>query len=165
MSELRIYEIPVMLRKAFDAVTVDEETGELIGFEAVDELQVSAREKVANTARYIRECEAQLSAMKEARENIYQREQSLKKRVEWLKQNAFRALDALGEKIEEADIRVSIRNNAPSGCVVDEELIPADYIVKKVEEVLDKKALLAALKSGQEIAGVELVRTRSLSIK
>ena len=58
----------------------------------------------------------------------------------------------------------SIQKNPPSLNVDDEKLIPEEYWIEQAP-VLDKKTLLAALKSGEEIPGVSIKQTESLRIR
>lgn len=49
--------------------------------------------------------------------------------------------------------------------VLDETKIPLEYMTEKIERKPDKKELAKLLKTGQEIAGVELIETESLQVK
>jgi Gp157 protein len=57
---------------------------------------------------------------------------------------------------------MSIRPAAPSLVVDDESLIPAEYIVEKIETNPDKVAIKAALARGLDIEGVHLQQKTSL---
>ncbi|HFI0197407.1 TPA: siphovirus Gp157 family protein, partial [Streptococcus pyogenes] len=48
---------------------------------------------------------------------------------------------------------------------LDETKIPLEYMTEKIERKPDKKELAKLLKTGQEIAGVELIETESLQVK
>lgn len=65
--ELKIYEIPHEIQMALNALEVDEETGEIIGWGKLDALTESATVKIANTARYIRYVQSQIEAMNVAK--------------------------------------------------------------------------------------------------
>lgn len=59
---------------------------------------------------------------------------------------------------------LSIQKNPPSLNVEDEKLIPEEYWIEQAP-VLDKKAMLVALKAGEEIPGVSIKQTESLRIR
>ena len=69
------------------------------------------------------------------------------------------ARDAMVEvnikKIAAADFTISIRPGSPALRVMDESAIPEDYFEPQ-EPRLNRQGLLAALKKGEEIAGVSL---------
>ena len=69
------------------------------------------------------------------------------------------ARDAMVEvnikKIAAPDFTVSIRPGSPALRVMDESVIPEDYFEPQ-EPRLNRQGLLAALKKGEEIAGVSL---------
>lgn len=67
-------------------------------------------------------------------------------------------------KWELAEHKVSLRKNAPSVEVFDQEQLPSDYIRVKCEP--DKTAIKAALKAGNEVPGARLADpTTSISIR
>ena len=59
----------------------------------------------------------------------------------------------------------SVKNNAPSVQILDESLIPAEFIRTKVETAPDKKAISELLKQQIPVAGCALVQTKSVSIR
>lgn len=66
------------------------------------------------------------------------------------------AMEVAGQtKIELPHITLSIRRTPPKVEVIDESAIPADFW-KPQDPKLDKKALLAAMRDGQQIAGAVL---------
>lgn len=160
---MKIYEIRSEVRKALEALQVDEETGEIIGTDLLDQTMEDAREKVANTARFIREEEADVEAMKKVIDDIKARMDTKKKRIEWLKHCALKGLEAIGSKVEEADIRVGTRKST-SVDVFDMDALPEEYRVEKVTVSANKTAIKNALKCG-EVAGCRLVESLNLSIK
>ena len=68
MQELKLYQIPAFMRQALDNLEIDEETGEILNADGLHNIELSAKEKIVNTARYIRECTVLLDAMKTAKE-------------------------------------------------------------------------------------------------
>ena len=167
--ELKIYEIPLAIRNALEAITIDEETGEIVGADKLDELTESAQVKIANTARYIRELDAQIVGMEIAADNMKKRINTAKKFRDFLAVRSVQAMLALPDgkrKIEEPDIKVSTRKSE-SVSLDDESLLDKKFV--KVEVITkqspDKKAIKEAIKSGEEVKGARLCTNYSLQIK
>lgn len=68
--ELKIYEIPSQIQAALNALEVDEETGEIVGWDKLEALTESATTKIANCARFLQYAQVQIDAMKDAEEKI-----------------------------------------------------------------------------------------------
>ena len=167
--ELKIYEIPHEIQMALNALEVDEETGEIIGWEKLDALKESATVKIANTARYIRHVQAQIEAMKVAKANIDARLKTAQRFVDWLSVKTVEGLLALPDgkrKIEEPDIRVSARKSESvlldNESLLDKKFVRVEVITKQSP---DKKAIKEAIKSGEEVKGARLCTNYSLQIK
>ena len=167
--DLKLYEIPSAFREVFDSLTIDEETGEIVGWERLDELTQGAADKIANTARFIRYAEVQIDAMEKAIANIKARKQSAQNLVDKLRVKVVQALLAMPDgkrKIEEPDIKVSTRKSE-SVSLDDESLLDKKFV--KVEVITkqspDKKAIKEAIKSGEEVKGARLCTNYTLQIK
>ena len=167
--ELKIYEIPSQIQTALNALTVDEETGEVIGWERLDELTQGAADKIANTARFIRYAEVQIDAMEKAIAGIKARKQSAQNLVDKLSVLTVNALFALPDgkrNVEEPDIKVSAR---PSDIVMidDEKLLDEKFFNIKIkqEKTVSKTAIKDAIKAGEDVKGARLVKSYKLQIK
>ena len=167
--ELKIYEIPSQIQAALNALEVDEETGEIVGWERLDELTQGAADKIANTARFIRYAEVQIDAMEKAIAGIKARKQSAQNLVDKLSVLAVNALFALPDgkaKVEEPDIKVTAR---PSDVVLidDETLLDEKFFNIKIkqEKNVSKTAIKDAIKAGEEVKGARLVMSYKLQIK
>lgn len=166
---LSIYSIPHEIQTALNALTVDEKTGEVIGWERLDELTQGAADKIANTARFIRYAEVQIDAMDKAIADIKARKQSAQNLIDKLSVLAVNALFALPDgkaKVEEPDIKVTAR---PSDVVLidDETLLDEKFFNIKIkqEKSVSKTAIKDAIKAGEEVNGAHLVKSYKLQIK
>ena len=159
---MRVYEIPTQYRQFFEA-SVNED-GELIySEEEFEELEAEATDKIANCGRMLKEWQAELEAMKEAKRSIDARMKTKTRQIEWLKEMTLNALSAVGKKVEAADIVVTTRKSTK--VQVNEDLLGADWFVEKIERRPNLTALGDALKQGFEIEGAELVTNYNLSLK
>ena len=166
---LSIYSIPHEIQTALNALTVDEETGEVVGWERLDELTQGAADKIANTARFIRYADVQIDAMDKVITDSKARKQSAQNLVDKLRVKVVQALLAMPDgkrKIEEPDIKVSAR---PSDVVLidDEELLDEKFFNIKIkqEKNVSKTAIKDAIKAGEEVKGARLVKSYKLQIK
>jgi len=166
---LSIYSIPHEIQTALNALTIDEETGEVIGWERLDELTQGAADKIANTARFILYADVQIDAMEKAIANIKARKQSAQNLVDKLRVKVVQALLAMPDgkrKVEEPDIKVSAR---PSDVVLidDETLLDEKFFNIKIvkERKVSKTAIKDAIKAGGDVKGAHLVKSYKLQIK
>lgn len=160
---MKIYEIPAMIRRALENVQVDDETGEILNALDLQEVESSAQEKVAGTAKYIREQEAEIEAMAAAMDAIKRRMTAKKNRIEYFKKLTKNAILELGT-VETPDIKVSLRRTERVE-VIDEDAICDLFMTVKTTKTVNKKALKDAIKAGEFIAGAEIVTDYSLQIK
>lgn len=167
--ELKIYEIPSQIQAALNALEVDEETGEIVGWDKLEALTESAATKIANCARFLQYAQVQIDAMKEAEEKIKARRQSAQNFVDKLSVKVVQALLAMPDgkrKVEEPDIKVSAR---PSDVVQidDEKLLDEKFFNIKIkqEKNVSKTAIKDAIKAGEDVKGARLVKSYKLQIK
>lgn len=165
MQELKLYQIPAFMRQALDNLEIDEETGEILNADGLHSIELSAKDKIANTARYIRECTVLLDAMKTAKQNIDARMKTLQKRIDYLAGLSLDGLQALGiNKIEEPDIRIGTRKSV-STVIEDEETIPSKFVTIVQTEKINRTEIKKAIQAGEDVPGAHLVENINLSIK
>ena len=68
------------------------------------------------------------------------------------------------KKIDLGVFNISIAKNPPSLNILDEKLIPKEYLIEQAPKI-DNTSIKNAIKEGKEIAGCELVQKESLRIK
>lgn len=161
-----LYTLNTNLREALESVHIDEETGEIIGLDAVRDLGQETKSKVADCARFLQEAEMLLDGMKKAKtaldERIREKERvikSIKSMVEFTMKNLNT------QKIEEEDICVSLRRTAGSITIVDESLLPIDVWREKIERTVDKTEIKRRIKAGIEVQGAIFETGFSVQIK
>ena len=89
------------------------------------------------------------------------------KRAERLRSYLLRHMQALGtEKIDTARFKISVRTNPPSVQVVNEVLVPAQFIREVVTVSVDKRAIMEQVKTTGEIpAGIDITRSVRLDVR
>ena len=143
------------------AEELDEETFQ----NTLEAIEDAIEDKVENTAFLIRNLEADIKTLKDEEKRLKGRRQALENKVARMKDYLFEQLEKAGiDRVKRPLITVSIQNNPPSVRVIDEKIIPSDFIIP-VAPKIDKKAILERLKKGEEVPGVELAQGRSLRIR
>lgn len=86
--------------------------------------------------------------------------------IDRMKSAVLEAMEVYGiDKIESPTLKLSVRNNPESVELVNEYQIPDCYKKEKTTVSIDKNLIKEDLKSGLEVSGAILKRTKSLSIK
>ena len=142
-----------------------EELDPQIFLDTLDSIKEGFDDKAENTAKLIRSWEAEVEALKAEEKRIADRRKSLEGRISTTKQYLQIQMEMAGiEKVKRPLVTISIRNNPPSVKVLDESLIPSEYMIPQLPKV-SKKDIKEALKNGEFVPGAELQSTKGLVIK
>lgn len=141
---------------------IDEESGEILNANELDELKMAREDKVEGISLWIKNLEAEKEAVKNEKNNFADREKRLGKKIDSLKGYLTYALD--GQKFSTPRVAVSFRKSE-SVLVKDEYLIPDEYCDFTVMRKPNKKNIKDALKNGKELMGVELVEKNNVQIR
>lgn len=119
-------------------------------------------EKVENTIKVIRNLEGDNEAIDAEIKRLQKLKKSNTSKAQKLKTSIENSMKAIGkDKIGTTLFKVSIRRS--KAVEVDMVLLPDQF--KKVKYEADKRQIMTLLKSGQEIAGAELVESENLNIR
>ena len=140
----------------------DEETGELLDEEKLNALQIERDEKIEGVGLAIKNLEAYITACQEERKNFDQNISKAEKQIEGYKH--WLAEATKGQKFSTPRLSVSFRKSE-SVEVLDEKMVPADYIKWKSTSSVDKVAIKQALKAGFIVDGCELVTKNNIQVK
>jgi hypothetical protein len=120
--------------------------------------------KAEGYCKVIAEFKAKEAALTSAIESLTQKKQSVSGNIDRLKKALQNAMTATGKTKIKGDLfYLYIKNNAESLDSVPEKL-PEKYMIPQ-EPKVDRKQLLADVKSGLVVDGVTTKRTQSLIIK
>lgn len=139
---------------------VDEETGEIIDMEKLQELQIAFDEKVEGIACWIKELTAYAKAVKEEKDKLAERQKAAENRVENLKQYLMHVLN--GQKFKTPKVTISYGKSV-SVDAPDWRVVPEAYLKTKDPE-LDKTAIKKALQEGLSVPGASLVEKQHIRI-
>ncbi len=132
--------------------------------DTLEALEDAIEDKAENIVCVVKEMDGDINTLKAEEKRLKERRQALEKRKEhlrWYLQDELEAMDI--QRLKTAKFTISLRDNAPKVNVIDEDLIPFNFI--KTAYSVDKKAVKEALESGQEVDGATLVKERGISIR
>ncbi len=157
---MTIYEIDQSI-----ASLVDPETGEISDFDAFAGLQMEREAKVESMALWVKNLNAEADAIKAEKDNLADREKSLRNKIERLRNYLSEILQ--GEKFSSPKVAISYRKSTAVEIADEAEFIsrgPKEYLIPQPPKI-DKKAISESLKSGKEIPGASLVERDNIQIK
>lgn len=159
---MKLYELSQQYAQLVELV---EELDEVTFRDTLESIQEEIDDKVENTAKLMRSFQVDVDALKLEEKRLADRRRAIEKRIESIKDYLKNQMEVAGiDKVKRPTLTVSIANNPPSVEIEDESLIPFDYMVPQPARI-DKKALLTALKEGQDISGASIKQTRGVRIR
>lgn len=161
---MKIYEIDQMIESL-----IDPETGELMDFEAFEQLQMERDSKIEGMALWYKEMAATSRAIREEELELAKRRRTLEKRADGLKDYIGRLCG--GEKFQTTRCVVSFRKTTRVE-IYDESAVVEyaqrncwDDVLKYAAPTVAKDELTRLLKDGYEVPGADLVTGQSTTIK
>lgn len=157
---MNLYELNRAIAE-FD-LEIDEETGEVLNADELDQITLARDEKIENIALWVKDLLAEAEAIKAEEQALAKRRKQAENKADWLKRYVAQALE--GEKFKTPRVAISYRTSEAVE-ILDEDLIPEEFLMIKTEYKPDKKAIKDELKVGGEVEGAVLVKRTSLQIK
>lgn len=151
-----LYEIDREIAECFDS-----ETGDVLDFERLNNLQIEREKKIENAALLYKNLVSDAEAYKAEKQAFADREQSARRKAESLKQYLDYALS--GENFKTPRVAISFRSS--ERVVVDDTAKIDAAFLKFAEPTVDKVAIRKAIKDGMEIAGAHIETQKNLQIK
>ena len=163
---MKLYEITNELQGIFDNIGEEGElTEEMLS--NLDGLQQDFEQKAISVAAYIKNVEAEETAIAEAIKDMSTRKQRLTKQVQgltdYLQFNLQRL--SISEIKSSPYFKIRLKQCPPSVDVFDENKIPAEFWREKVTTSVDKIMLKEVLIEGVEVPGASIQRKIKLEIK
>lgn len=141
---------------------IDEETGEILNPNELDELELARDEKIEGVGLWIKNLLAEAEAVKHEKDAMAERQKRLEKKAESLKRYLTYALN--GEKFSTPKVAMTFRKSE-SVVIPDEAIIPNEYCNISVVRKPDKTVIKKALKDGKDVMGAELITKQNIQIK
>lgn len=133
--------------------------------DTLESLNDAIEDKAVGYAKIIKNLEGQALAIKAEEERLATRRKGLEGNAKRLKETLEQSMkDTNVKKIKTELFSFNIQKNPPSLDIVDDSEIPKSYFVEQ-DPKLDKKAILADLKNGAEVPGVQVKQSEGLRIR
>lgn len=160
---MKLYEIDHAIMEC-----VDNETGEIVDFDKLNALSMTREKKLEGVGIAIKNLTAEAKAIREEEKNLAERRKILVGKADGYKEWLANVLN--GDKFETSKIKCKFRKS--SRVNVNEKRFGAWAISHDREELLifaepkpNKAKLKEVILSGEEIPGVTLEETNSLTVK
>lgn len=155
---MNLYEIDAAIA---EGIEVDEDTGEILNIEYLDELRMEKNQKIENIACFIKNLDSDAEALKAEIKTLQARMKTKQNKAASLRDYLAGNLD--GQKFESARCAIGWRRSEQV-VITDGAELPDEYLRYKETEA-DKTAIKKALKAGIEISGASLETHLNMQIK
>lgn len=140
---------------------VDTETGEVLDVEALDNLKMAFSEKAENIAMFIRNLDAEVTALKEQKNIFAARQKAAENKRDSLKE--YLAMCLQGKPFKTDRVKVGFRKSEAVK-ITEQDKVPESYLVYSAPTV-DKAGVKKALKSGETVPGCVLEEKQNIQVK
>lgn len=149
---MTLYEMTEQARQLYELLLADEIDEQTL----TDTLEaIGAGEKLENYCKVIRQLEADAAAYKAEKDRLAAKQRQAENAIERMKTAVANYMQAIGKTKTDAGVfKVSITQTKSTN-IIDESLIPNDYIIPQPPKI-DKSSIRKALLAGAEIPGVTL---------
>src|SRR5882757_2279076 len=137
-----------------------DELDELSISDTLEGLELPIKDKIINTASYIKNIESDIQQIKNAEQELSLRRSKLERKVNALEnylKNCMKHLDISEVKSRLFDVKIRI--NPSSVNITDKSLLEERFFKVTESKSVDKISIKKHLKSGEEVPGAELIRT------
>jgi len=133
--------------------------------EALSEIDDAIENKADGYAKVIQELHGKVDVLKKEEKRLSDRRKSIENNAKRIKESLQDQMLLLDKRKFKTDLfSFNIQKNPPSLNVLDDSFIPKRFFEEQ-QPKLDSRGLLNALKSGEEIKGVEVKQSESLRIR
>lgn len=161
----KLYELTEMYRNIQDLINDDEVGAEAL-VEALNKIEGDINSKAENIAKILRAMDGDIETLKTEEKRLANRRRTLENKHKNLKnylETQFKAMKI--DEVKTPLFTISLQKNPPSVNIIDENLIPEDFIKTETITSISRRDILEALKEGEEVPGTELKQTRTLRIR
>lgn len=160
---MKLYEIVRDL--LFIRAEIDEEKD--IDLEQLENLEIAYEQKLEGCCAIVKEMNAEQEAIKNAINSLEKRSKSLENNKNRLKEYIYNMLEQMNKtKFKTALHSVSITKSPISVKINDEDLIPEEFFIIKINKQINKKAIIEKYKEkGNVPEGANIITNTHLRIK
>lgn len=161
-----LYKMTMQYCDAWQQMENMDELDELSISDTLESLEIPIKEKIINTAYYIKDIESDIEELNRAISDLNERKNKLNNRAENLKNYIKNSMYHVHiNEVKSPLFDVKLRNNPGKINIIDESIIPDEFFNVKELISIDKNKIKERIKLGEEIPGAELIITKSLVIK
>ena len=163
---INLYPISERYRLALESIQIDEETGEVIGAEALGMITDDASNAIEQIALWIKNLRAEGDAIDAEARQLLDRKSKITRRADYLANHILTSMISMDmEKVSSPKVVVKVGKPRASTIIDDLERLPEEYVRTTVKLDGKKTEIKAAILSGQEIPGAHVEYKPTLSIK
>lgn len=152
-----LYEIDMQILSC-----IDQETGEMIDPERLENLFMERSQKIENVVLWIKNLQSDVLAFEAEKKAFEKRKKDAENKIEGLKMWLATALE--GNKFSTGKCAVSFRRSEQVD-IRDESLVPKEFLKETITYKPDRTAIKEAIKAGQNISGCLLIENLNPQIK
>lgn len=153
---MKLYELTGAFNEIFNMLESDDELNYQALEDTLQAIEGAIEEKAGGIAKMIKSLEAQAEGFDKEAKRLADKKRTVENKIKWLKDYLLQTMEATVKDKIQTDIGTVRRQKSPAGVsVIDPQQIPQNYWYTPEPE-LDKKLVLADLKKGVNIPGVEL---------
>lgn len=145
---------------------VDEETGEILNFDELDELQMAREDKIENLCLYVKSLRAEASAIRSEEDSLKERRKAKENKADRIEE--YIASNLNGENFETARVKASFRKTE-SVNILKEDAVPDRFlnieVVRKPVKAEIKKYLKEAEAKGEEVPWARIDKSKKITLK
>lgn len=162
---MKLYELTEMYQNVWNLIEDEEVDIESLEI-ALNQIEENIEAKAEGMAKLIKSIDGDIAALKEEENRLAKKRKTLENKQKNIKTYLEYQLVGMGiDKVKTPLFTVALQNNPPSVRFVNEDLIPESYKVRTELVSIPKKMILDDIKEGKEVAGVEVVQSKSLRIR
>lgn len=152
MNSLKLYDLSLDYAKVLDLADSEDYDIEMLQ-DTLDSIQDEIEIKFENISKLIKNLEGEVEIFKAEEKRLSSRRKTKENQIKWLKNYLLQSLEVTKKsKIQAGTFTVAKQKNQASVQIVDRSKLPSKFLTPQ-EPVEDKKAILKALKDGEEIEG------------
>lgn len=157
---MKLYEITNSINQVKKFVDNQDELNEYL-----EQLDLELQDKAKNIFMLIKNIEAPVVAIDDEIKRLSEMKKSYQSKANNLKNYISFTMQKNGiEKIESDIVKFSFRKSE-SVEIIDESMIPSEFINIKEVKTVDKIAIKKAIKAGNNVRGIEIKVNKNLQIK
>lgn len=167
MNSLALYELVGQYKSLEHLASAEELPAEFIR-DTIDGLTGQIQEKATNVQMFIANLDSAAEAIRVRAREMEARADRLSSRAESLRQYLLLNMQSCGiTKIESPWFTLAVRDNPVRVVIDDQSQIPKDYWRQPPvpPPVVDKQAIAAAFKAGEQVPGCHTERSQRLEVK